>query len=86
MAIHSYKSTALKKVIVIGSGFSGLSAATALASRGYQVTVLEKNFTPGGRARKFDVDGFTFDMGPSCVAGDLPPGFPRILQGRLVGD
>ena len=65
MAIHSYKSTALKKVIVIGSGFSGLSAATALASRGYQVTVLEKNFTPGGRARKFDVDGFTFEMGPS---------------------
>ncbi|RME07268.1 MAG: phytoene desaturase, partial [Bacteroidetes bacterium] len=55
----------MKKVIVIGSGFSGLSAATALASRGYQVTVLEKNSTPGGRARKFDVDGFTFDMGPS---------------------
>jgi phytoene desaturase len=55
----------MKKVIVIGSGFSGLAAATSLASKGYDVTVLEKNSSPGGRARKFEVDGFTFDMGPS---------------------
>lgn len=42
-----------------------MSAATALADKGYEVTVLEKNSTPGGRARKFEVDGYTFDMGPS---------------------
>ncbi len=54
-----------KKVIVIGSGFSGLSAATCLAQRGYDVTVLEKNEQPGGRARKFEAEGFLFDMGPS---------------------
>lgn len=54
-----------KKVIVIGSGFAGLSAATCLAKEGYDVTLLEKNAVPGGRARKFEVDGFTFDMGPS---------------------
>ncbi|WP_162427030.1 phytoene desaturase family protein [Pontibacter pudoricolor] len=54
-----------KNVIVIGSGFSGLSAATSLANQGYQVTVLEKNSTPGGRARSFTAQGFTFDMGPS---------------------
>lgn len=53
------------KVIVIGSGFSGLSAATCLADNGYDVTVLEKNPTPGGRARSFAEAGFTFDMGPS---------------------
>lgn len=53
------------KVIVIGSGFSGLSAATTLADMGYEVTVLEKNETPGGRARAFTANGFTFDMGPS---------------------
>ncbi|MEJ8801714.1 phytoene desaturase family protein [Pontibacter sp. H249] len=53
------------KVIVIGSGFSGLSAATTMADMGYEVTVLEKNDTPGGRARSFTTDGFTFDMGPS---------------------
>ncbi|MEM6698232.1 MAG: phytoene desaturase family protein [Bacteroidota bacterium] len=54
-----------KKVIVIGSGFEGLSAATCLADQGYEVTILEKNKVAGGRARKFEVDGFTFDMGPS---------------------
>jgi phytoene desaturase len=54
-----------KKVIVIGSGFAGLSAATCLAREGYAVTVLEKNETPGGRARQFEADGFVFDMGPS---------------------
>ncbi|MCJ8164927.1 phytoene desaturase family protein [Pontibacter sp. E15-1] len=52
-------------VIVIGSGFSGLSAATCLADQGYAVTVLEKNSGPGGRARKFSAEGYTFDMGPS---------------------
>lgn len=54
-----------KKVIVIGSGFSGLAAATCLAKEGFDVTVLEKNDQPGGRARKFETKGFTFDMGPS---------------------
>jgi len=54
-----------KKVIVIGSGFAGLSAATCLADKGYEVTLLEKNSVPGGRARKFEAEGFTFDMGPS---------------------
>lgn len=54
-----------RKVIVIGSGFAGLSAATALASKGFEVTVLEKNGEPGGRARQFSEQGYTFDMGPS---------------------
>ncbi len=54
-----------KKVVVIGSGFAGLSAACHLAKAGYNVTILEKNEMAGGRARKFEVDGFVFDMGPS---------------------
>lgn len=54
-----------KNVVVIGAGFAGLSAATHLAHLGYQVTLLEKNTTPGGRARKFEAEGFVFDMGPS---------------------
>ena len=53
------------KVIVIGSGFSGLSVATSLADKGYEVTILEKNSVAGGRARVFQAEGFTFDMGPS---------------------
>jgi len=54
-----------KKVAIIGAGFSGISAASYLAKEGYEVHLFEKNGTPGGRARKFEVDGFTFDMGPS---------------------
>jgi phytoene desaturase len=54
-----------KKVIVMGAGFSGLSTATELASKGYEVTILEKNEQAGGRARVFQEKGFTFDMGPS---------------------
>lgn len=42
-----------------------MSAATTLAQRGYDVTILEKNAVPGGRARQFQAKGFTFDMGPS---------------------
>ncbi|PSR52218.1 phytoene desaturase [Adhaeribacter arboris] len=54
-----------KKVVVIGSGFAALSAAANLAAKGFNVEVLEKNATPGGRARSFTEKGFTFDMGPS---------------------
>jgi len=54
-----------KKVIVIGAGFSGLSTATELADKGYEVTIVEKNEQAGGRARVFQEKGFTFDMGPS---------------------
>ena len=55
----------MKKVIVIGAGFSGLSTATSLADQGYDVTLVEKNSQAGGRARVFNEQGFTFDMGPS---------------------
>jgi phytoene desaturase len=36
-----------------------------MADKGYDVTILEKNATIGGRARKFEDKGFVFDMGPS---------------------
>lgn len=55
----------MEKVIVIGSGFAGLSAACFLAQQGADVTVVEKNEQAGGRARVFRKDGFLFDMGPS---------------------
>jgi phytoene desaturase len=55
----------LKKAVIIGSGFSGLSAATFLAKYGWDVTIIEKHNMPGGRARQLKENGFTFDMGPS---------------------
>jgi len=55
-----------KKIAIIGSGFSGLSAASYLAKEGNEVHVFEKNSTAGGRARKWSTDeGYVFDMGPS---------------------
>ena len=55
----------MRDIIIIGSGFSSLSAACHMAKAGYKVTILEKNATIGGRARKFEKDGFKFDMGPT---------------------
>ncbi len=75
-----------KKIIVIGAGFAGLSAATTLADQGYQVTLLEKNEGPGGRARVFEADGFVFDMGPSWYW--MPDVFERYFArfGKKVSD
>jgi phytoene desaturase len=50
---------------IIGAGFSGLAAACCLAQKGHSVTVFEKHAIPGGRARQFKQQGYTFDMGPS---------------------
>jgi len=54
-----------QKVIIIGAGFSSLSAACYLAKKGYEVQILEKNEQLGGRARQMKRDGFTFDIGPT---------------------
>lgn len=55
-----------RKIAVIGSGFSGLSASAYLAKAGYDVHVFEKHDRPGGRARQFSTaQGYVFDMGPS---------------------
>ncbi|MCZ8228638.1 phytoene desaturase family protein [Flavobacterium sp.] len=55
----------MKKITIIGSGFSALSASCYLAQSGHDVTIFEKNATIGGRARQMKAVGFTFDMGPS---------------------
>tara|TARA_B110000046_G_scaffold68180_1_gene76138 strand:- start:2614 stop:4092 length:1479 start_codon:yes stop_codon:yes gene_type:complete len=55
----------MSNTAIIGSGFSGLSAASFLAKAGQEVHVFEKNETIGGRARQFKASGYTFDMGPS---------------------
>ncbi len=69
------------KAIVIGAGFSGLSAASNLANKGFNVKVLEKNSRAGGRARKLEKNGFVFDIGPSFYW--LPDVFEQYF--RLLG-
>jgi phytoene desaturase len=75
-----------RSVIIIGAGFAGLSAAAFMARAGWQVTVLEKNETAGGRARQLKADGFTFDMGPSWYW--MPDVFERYFAqfGKKVSD
>ncbi|MGK7887385.1 MAG: FAD-dependent oxidoreductase, partial [Crocosphaera sp.] len=55
------------KIIVIGSGFGGLSVAIRLAAASHQVTLIEKRDKPGGRAYVYQQDGFTFDGGPTII-------------------
>lgn len=57
----------MKKILVIGSGLGGLSAAIRLQASGYDVTILEKNAKVGGHAYQFKKKGYTFDMGPSLI-------------------
>ena len=67
-----------KKVFIIGSGFSSLSAACYLSKSGYDVHVFEKNNSLGGRAAQFKANGFTFDMGPSWYW--MPDVFERFFN------
>ena len=75
-----------KKVLVIGAGFAGLSAAAFMAKAGWEVTVVDKHETAGGRARQLKEQGFTFDMGPSWYW--MPDVFEHFFEqfGRKVSD
>jgi phytoene desaturase len=55
------------KIIIIGSGFGGLSAAIRLQTQGHDVTIIEKRDKPGGRAYVYEQDGFKFDGGPTII-------------------
>lgn len=75
-----------KKVIVIGSGFAGISTASFMAKEGWNVTVIEKNDGPGGRAGQWKENGFVFDKGPSFYW--MPDIFERYFTqfGKKAGD
>jgi len=74
------------RALVIGSGFGGLAAAVRLGARGYRVTVLEALDQPGGRARVFRQDGFTFDAGPTIVTAPFLFEELWALCGRRLAD
>lgn len=73
-------------VAVIGAGISGLVAACYLAKQGHTVCVYEKHESPGGRARRFETDGFRFDMGPSWYW--MPDVFEKLFNdfGKTASD
>jgi diapolycopene oxygenase len=75
-----------KRVIVIGSGLGGLSAAISLAQEGYAVTLHEKNAKIGGKLNLLQAQGYTFDLGPSIFT--LPHVFERLFErsGKRMSD
>ncbi|MFF3572137.1 phytoene desaturase family protein [Nocardia jiangxiensis] len=56
-----------ERVVVVGAGLAGLSAALHLTGRGREVTVLERDSVPGGRAGRLDVGGYRLDTGPTVL-------------------
>lgn len=75
-----------RTAIVIGGGLAGLAAATELAGRGVQVTLVERNQHLGGKMNVLTEKGFTFDMGPTILT--MPNVVRGIIQrtGRDVSD
>ncbi|SCE85093.1 phytoene desaturase [Micromonospora coriariae] len=55
------------RVVVVGAGLGGLACALHLAGSGRQVTVLEREPVPGGRAGRLTADGYEFDTGPTVL-------------------
>src|SRR4051812_36654482 len=60
------------RVVIVGAGLGGLACALHLAATGRQVTVLEREAVPGGRAGRLSSHGYEFDTGPTVLtAPDL---------------
>ena len=75
-----------KKIIVIGAGLGGLSAAISLRQAGYAVEIFEKNAQIGGKLNLLQAQGYTFDLGPSIFT--LPHIFERLFtaSGKRMSD
>ncbi len=63
-----------QKVVVVGAGLAGLSAALRLAGAGRDVTVIERETVPGGRNGLLNKDGYAFDTGPTVLT------MPSLIQ------
>ncbi len=72
-----------RRVVVVGAGIGGLTAAALLSHRGYQVLVLDQAIVPGGCASTFQRRGFTFDVGATQVAGLEPGGIHHRIFSEL---
>ena len=82
MSMESVK----KRVIVIGAGLGGISAAISLVAEGFEVEIFEKNNKVGGKLNVLEREGFSFDLGPSIFT--LPHFFRNLfdMHGRNMDD
>ncbi len=74
------------RVVVVGAGLGGLSCALYLAAAGRQVTVVERESVPGGRAGRLSVDGFEFDTGPTVLTMPELIAEPMAAVGENLSD
>ena len=72
------------RVVVIGAGIGGLTAASLLLKAGLDVTVLEAHVYPGGSAGTFYHKGYRFDAG-ATLAGGFAPGGPHFRLAEMLG-
>ncbi|MEC8733705.1 MAG: FAD-dependent oxidoreductase, partial [Planctomycetota bacterium] len=66
------------RIVVVGGGLAGLASAVELARTGCSVTLVERNQHLGGKMNVMEVDGFTFDMGPTIIT--MPAVFRGIVE------
>ncbi|MBO1349285.1 MAG: C-3',4' desaturase CrtD [Hormoscilla sp. GUM202] len=83
---HKQTDSSKPRIVVIGAGIGGLTAAALLAHRGYPVLVLDQAIVPGGCASTFKRQGFTFDVGATQVAGLEPGGIHKRIFDELEID
>lgn len=74
------------KVVIVGAGLGGLSAAIRLSAAGHRVTVVERTDIPGGRAGRYRDQGFSHDTGPTVLT--MPTLIEELfaLHGEQMGD
>lgn len=68
----------MTRVVVIGSGMGGLSAAISLAAKGCEVTVVERASTPGGKLRTVETSAGPVDSGPTVFT--MRPVFETLFE------
>jgi C-3',4' desaturase CrtD len=86
MGIGKTQKAMSQRVVVIGAGIGGLTAAALLAHRGHSVLILDQAIVPGGCASTFKRKGFTFDVGATQVAGLEPGGIHHRIFSELEID
>jgi phytoene desaturase len=66
-----------ERIVIVGAGLSGLSTALRLIGAGRQVTLLERENVPGGRAGLLRDQGYSFDTGPTVLT------MPELIEDAL---
>lgn len=74
----------MSKIVVVGAGVAGATAAALLAKAGHDVTLLEAHIYPGGCAGTFYHQKYLFDAG-ATLAGGFQPGGPHDVVGKMLG-